>query len=74
MFCLAAVLFDIAFPAIFQSWLDVLSVLSMDLYTFVGECTAPIPFEFPMGTEFFETAQVCTVLLTSTCTMSLLSP
>jgi hypothetical protein len=31
------VLFDIAFPAIFQSCLDVLSVLSLDLYTFIGE-------------------------------------
>ena len=30
-------LFDIAFPTIFQSCLDVLSVLSLDLYTFIGE-------------------------------------
>jgi hypothetical protein len=32
----AAVLFSIAFPAVFQSWLDILSVLSLDLYTFIG--------------------------------------
>jgi hypothetical protein len=37
----AAVLFDIAFPAVFQSWLDVLSVLSLDLYTFIGELPVP---------------------------------
>ena len=35
--CWSAVLFDIAFPAIFQSWLDALSVLSLDLYTFIGK-------------------------------------
>jgi hypothetical protein len=38
---LAAVLFDIAFPAVFQSWLDILSVLSLDVYTFIGEMSAP---------------------------------
>jgi hypothetical protein len=37
---LPAVLFDIAFPAVFQSWLDILSVLSLDLYTFIGEGAA----------------------------------
>lgn len=37
----AAVLFDIAFPAVFQSWLDVLSVFSLDLYTFIGEFGLP---------------------------------
>jgi hypothetical protein len=30
------VLYEISFPSIFQSWLDALSVLSLDLYTFVG--------------------------------------
>ena len=37
----AAVLFDIAFPAVFQSFLDMLSVLSLDLYTFIGELSVP---------------------------------
>jgi hypothetical protein len=37
----AAVLFNIAFPAVFQSWLDILSVLSLDLYTFIGEGALP---------------------------------
>jgi hypothetical protein len=36
-----AVLFDIAFPDVFQSWLDALSILSLDLYTFIGELSAP---------------------------------
>ena len=27
------VLFDIVFPKIFQSWLDALAVLSLDMYT-----------------------------------------
>ena len=30
------VLFDIVFPAVFQTWLDALAVLSLDMYTFVG--------------------------------------
>ena len=51
MFCLAAVLFNIAFPTVFQSWLDVLSVLSMDLYTFVGECYKCQFLIFNMGIE-----------------------
>ena len=29
-------LFDIVFPAVFQTWLDALAVLSLDMYTFVG--------------------------------------
>ena len=29
-------LFDIVFPAVFQSWLDALAVISLDMYTFVG--------------------------------------
>jgi hypothetical protein len=37
----AAVLFNIVFPAVFQSWLDFLSVLSLDLYTFIGELVLP---------------------------------
>ena len=37
------VLFDIAFPSIFQDWLDALAVLSLDLYTFLGiHCVADI--------------------------------
>jgi hypothetical protein len=37
------VLYDIAFPSVFQSWLDALSVLSLDLYTFVGiHCVADL--------------------------------
>jgi hypothetical protein len=36
-----SVLFDIAFPEIFQDWLDVLAVFSLDLYTFLGiHCVA----------------------------------
>jgi hypothetical protein len=38
----AAVLFNIAFPAVFQSWLDILSVLSLDIYTFIGEAASAI--------------------------------
>ena len=30
------ILFDIVFPLSFQSWLDSLAVISLDLYTFVG--------------------------------------
>jgi hypothetical protein len=34
-------LFDIAFPALFQDWLDALAVLSLDLYAFLGiNCVA----------------------------------
>jgi hypothetical protein len=34
-------LFDIVFPLSFQSWLDALAVISLDLYTFVGiHCAA----------------------------------
>jgi hypothetical protein len=29
-------LFDIAFPVLFQDWLDALAVLSLDLWTFLG--------------------------------------
>jgi hypothetical protein len=36
-------LFDIVFPAVFQSWLDALAVISLDMYTFVGiACVASI--------------------------------
>jgi hypothetical protein len=52
------VLFDIAFPAIFQSWLDALSVLSLDLYTFIGKLEARsswrIFFRKPDGCDKFE--------------------
>ena len=35
------ILFDIVFPLSFQSWLDSLAVISLDLYTFVGiHCAA----------------------------------
>ena len=35
------ILFDIVFPLSFQSWLDALAVISLDLYTFVGiHCAA----------------------------------
>ena len=34
-------MFDIVFPLSFQSWLDSLAVISLDLYTFVGiHCAA----------------------------------
>eukprot|EP01052_Picozoa_sp_SAG31_P021169 SAG31_NODE_1623_length_7720_cov_6.277785_1_plen_1725_part_10 len=37
------VLYEITFPSVFQDWLDVLSVLSLDLYTFVGiHCVADL--------------------------------
>ena len=37
------VIFDIVFPEIFQSWLDALAVISLDMYQFVGiNCIASI--------------------------------
>jgi hypothetical protein len=30
------ILFDIVFPLSFQSWIDSLAIISLDLYTFVG--------------------------------------
>ena len=76
--CWSAVLFDIAFPAIFQSWLDALSVLSLDLYTFIGKLLARSSWRLfgrkPDVYVKFEFAQGCTALQTSTCTQSLSSP
>ena len=30
------ILFDIAFPSVFQAWLDALAVLALDVYKFAG--------------------------------------
>jgi hypothetical protein len=44
-----SVLYDIVLPSVFQSWLDALSVVSLDLYTFVGiHCVT----DLNMYTEF----------------------